>query len=344
MGFRPCCITANPGLWPHRDVQRACQVILEYFPNAPELPIMGSGGRYLIDGMPCLVIDEEKRRAYFDTSDPERVEEELTQVYQRYLDEDIDFFAIRPEHGRGIYAMLEMLRGLETKPQLIRFHIVGPFTFGMQLTDEKRRPIFYNETFRDAIVKVLAMKGKWLERMVHQVSPGVETMLQLGEPQLALYGSAYTAVTKEEIIDAIKGVIEFCSGLNMVHCCANIDFTLLMEPGIDAISFDAYEHAEYIALYPQELARYVGWGGMLAWGIVPAYDDLIVAETLESSIDRFEAALGHMVRRGIDKRQLLESSFITPTCGTNRMSPELLERTCSLTLELSKAMQARYFG
>jgi hypothetical protein len=318
---------------------------LEYFPDAPELPIMGSGGRLLIDAMPCLVIDEERKRAYFDTSDPEWVDEELTQVYQRYLDEDVDFFAIKPEHGRGIYAMLEMLeKGLETKPKLIRFTFLGPFSYGMQLTDEKRKPIFYNETFRDAIVKVLAMKGKWLERRVRQALPGVETMLQLGEPQLALYSSAYTAVTKKDIIDAIRGVTESCSGLSMVHCCANIDWSILLEGDIDAISFNACEHAEYIALYPQELARYLEQGGMLAWGIIPAYDDLIGTETLDGAIDRFESALEHMVRRGIDKGQLVESSFITPTCGTNLMSPELLERACSLTLGLSRAMRARYFG
>ena len=60
---------------PYRDMRKAGQVILENFPEAPCLPIMTRSMRWLLEGVPCLVIDRKKKQIFMVA--PEEREEEL---------------------------------------------------------------------------------------------------------------------------------------------------------------------------------------------------------------------------------------------------------------------------
>jgi hypothetical protein len=61
-----------------------------------------------LEGIPCLVVDSEKRRLWFDIS-PQR-EKELLEFYERYEADDVDYFAISRDYAPGMYAMLERLK------------------------------------------------------------------------------------------------------------------------------------------------------------------------------------------------------------------------------------------
>lgn len=339
--------TANNSM-PHTDAKRACAVILENIPEAPVLPNLPHLG-YLKgtlrtnEGMPCLAIDEEHQRSYFDTSTA--VEEELTRFYERYLAADIDYFAISRKYHPGLLAMLDTLR--EKRPaglRAVKGGVAGPVTTGMKMTDEKNRPIYYNEAVMDAVVKTLVMKVKWQEREIDRVTPGVLPMIEIGEPLLSLYGSAFTAINRGEVLSYLNEVIEASRGLTYVHCCANTDWTILMESKAHIISFDAYGYADTLALYPRELQAFLERGGMLAWGIVPTSDEKIAGESLASLAERLERALQLLIERGVNKQLLRESALITPSCGTGAMSVAASERVYQLTRQLSEHFRTKYFA
>ncbi|MBI2909246.1 MAG: hypothetical protein HYX92_16500 [Chloroflexi bacterium] len=350
MTFSPRFMAASIGSTPHTDPVRACQLILESFPEAPVVPTLPrlsykEGLALFRGGLPCFVVDEEKRHWFFDTS-RNADDEDLTRFYEHYLAGDVDYFGMAPEESVGMRTMFKMLReNPSARWKLVKVGLRGPISCGLTLTDENRRPIFYNDTFRDALVKALTMKGKWLLKKLREAAPDVATLFQIGEPQMALFGSAFTSVSKEDVLACINEMIDgLGSDFTVIHCCANTDWPVLMATETDAISFDAYEFTESLALYPREVGAFLKRGGMLAWGIVPTADEKLAGETTESLVDRLEAGMALMSRRGVDKDMLLDSALVTPSCATTSMSVAGAERAHVLTKEMSETMRQRYFG
>ena len=114
-----------------------------------------------------------------------------------------------------------------------------------------------------------------------------------------------------------------------------------MATPIDILHLDAYDYAESLALYPDEAQAFLARGGLIGWGIVPA-SDRIWEETAASLVDRFEAALGLLVAKGIHRDDLLAAALISPSCGCGSLKVETAEQVLRLTAELSKALKERY--
>ena len=93
---------------PYRDLERAIQAVLDNFPEAPCLPVLSRSMKHMLEGIPCVVFDREKRQVLLDPS-PER-EQELLEFYDRYEEEDLGYFATTPKTAPGFYALLEKLK------------------------------------------------------------------------------------------------------------------------------------------------------------------------------------------------------------------------------------------
>lgn len=161
--------------------------------------------------MPCLVVDEAKKRFFFDTR--RDIARELEKFYERYLAQDIESFAFSGEYAYGYHSMLEDLSQKPTSSlKIIKGQITGPITLSLRLLDQDHKPIYYNHLIRDAIVKTLAMKAKWLEKKFHEAVPQARTMIQLSEPSLQVFGSAYVSLSREEVIESLNEVLEAVEG------------------------------------------------------------------------------------------------------------------------------------
>jgi hypothetical protein len=343
MKFSPKFMATHLAAMAHRNPEQACSLILKYFPEAPGIPRLTKSTRMYLEGIPCLVVDSSKRRLWFDIS-PKR-EKELIEFYERWEANDLGYFAISRESAPGMYVLLERITA-QPPEQLKMVHIQtpGPVSWGLSITDDQGKPAFYNETMRDILVKTLAMKAKWQERTIKQALPDVQTMVDFGEPSLVVHTSAVGSGPGEDIIQALNEVLRSVEGLTCIHCCANIDWSILMKTNTDAINFDAYEYADKIALYPKELNAFLGRGGMLAWGIVPTSDEKIVQESTATLMSKLERDLQMLMEGGIDRQTLIQSSILTPSCATSTMSLELGERAFQITSELSQRMREKYLG
>jgi hypothetical protein len=343
MKFSPRFMATHIAAMAHRDPEQACSLILKYFPEAPGIPRLTKSTRMYLEGIPCLVVDSSRRKLWFDIS-PKR-EKELIEFYERWEADDAGYFAISRESAPGMYVLLERLKEQPPKQfKVVHIQTPGPVSWGLSITDDQGKPAFYNETMRDILVKTLAMKAKWQERMVKQTLPDAQTMVDFGEPSLVVHTSAVGSGPREDIIQALNEVMRSVEGLTCIHCCANIDWSILMETRTDAINFDAYEYADKIALYPKELKAFLDRGGMLAWGIVPTSDDKIVRESTDTLMDKLERDLSMLIDGGIDRPTLFQSSILTPSCATSTMSLELGERAFQITSELSQRMREKYLG
>lgn len=326
---------------PFRDIEKGCRVMADNFGEAVMLPIFAKGIRHLLGGMPCLVIDSQRRRLYFDIS-PSR-EEELVQFYDRYVAQDIEYWAISPQESKGMLEMLDLLRARQSKQlKLVMCGAPGPFTLGYSITDKEGAPCLFNDTLRDILIKQLGMKVTWMERKIRQELSSIETAVEIGEPTLAIFTSAVGTGNKEDIQQWLNETLVQVEGLKGFHCCANADWTIILDANIDYLHFDAYQFGEKLALYPEGVNRFLKKGGMIMWGIVPNTNDGLACESLDSLEKKLELVLNGMANAGVDNRLLVERSFVSTCCDTSNMSPEMAEKAFQITTQLSERMRRNY--
>ena len=326
---------------PFRDVERGCHVLSDNFPEAIMLPRFTKSMRPLLEGMPGLVIDAQNRRLFFDIS-PEK-EGELIQFYDRYWAGDVDHWAISPQDSKGLFEMLDMLKAQPSRqPKLVLFSAAGPLTWGHLITDKDRTACLFNPTLRDIMIKQVAMKAAWIDRKIRQELPGVQTAFQVGEPSLVIFSSAVGTGSKQDIQDWLNEMLGSVEGFKGVHCCANADWTILMEANIDIIHFDAYQFGDKFALFSNSANSFMERGGMIAWGIVPNTDEGLAIESLDSLEQKLDGILSLLANEGVDRKLLTERSFVSTCCDTSNMSTDKAEDSYQMTRQLSERMKQKY--
>ena len=345
MPFNPQYLATAIGSLPHQEPFDACDIILK---NIPEMPIWPQLPKtdfreameiQFCEGLPCVFIDEEKQQMYFDTSG--EITSELEKFYENYMDENLDHFKISPQFSRGIYEMEKRLTESEHSPlRYFKSQVTGPITIGLGRVDENKRAIYYNEMFRDVIVKGTEMKARWLLRKFSFL--GTDQICFIDEPILSAFGSStYVSVQRSDVIEYLSEVIESIhkeEALAGIHCCGNTEWTILIDSGVDIISFDAYEYGETITYYPEQVKRFLEDGGVLAWGIAPT-SEKINQETPETLVRKLEKGIEKLAAKGIGKSLIQEKCLLTPSCGTGSLSVELSEKILQSLSAVSRLLR-----
>jgi hypothetical protein len=207
------------------------------------------------------------------------------------------------------------------------------------VADQNRKPILYDDVLAEAVAKHLRLKATWMEQELRKLSP--QTMIFVDEPYMSSFGSAFVSLNRDQVITAMEEVFAGIDGLKGVHCCGNTDWSLLLSTTVDIVNLDAYQYADALALYPDEVGAFLNRGGVIAWGIVPASDE-VYEETVDSLCERFLKALALLTDRGLHRDDLLASALITPSCGCGSLLVETADRVLKLTGELAAVLQARY--
>ncbi len=327
------------GSMPHRDPEAACKLIARFLtelPAWPQLPMRSylefMTAQYA-EGFPGIDITDEA----VSVKRADGWEHELEALYGAYITSDAAKFAISPEFAAGLKAFSTIH---PTAPHGVKGQIEGPVSWGLSVKDELDTPIVYDDVLAEAAAKMLCLKTIWQETLLRDISP--KTVIFVDEPALSAYGSAYLPLSKERIQSLLAEILGSIKGIKGVHCCGNTDWTILTDTAVDVISFDAYNYAGSLALYPEEIGRFIERGGAIAWGIVPNTDKLATEETASSLKDRLEEAMAPFTRHGINFKQLLRQGMITPSCGMAYMSEDGAERLLELMVELTAKMRSRY--
>lgn len=329
------------GFVPYRDMERALRVILDNFPEAPCLPVMTRSIKWMLEGIPCVVIDRKKRQILLDPS-PER-EHELIEFYDRYEQQDLDYFATTEETAPFFYAMIEKLKK-ERPSQLewVVFHSAGPVLLGDVLKQLDGKPSYYHDMLKDVLIKGVNMKTRWLEQKIKAEISDVEVVADLPETTLVSFTSAGGSGTRQDIISAINQGFSELTCLTWIHCCANIDWSLLTDTITDVINFDAYQHADKVVLYAGEFKRFLERGGMIGWGIVPVTEEFLLKESVSSLVEKLEAQIDLFVQAGIDENLLVSASWVLPCCDAILLTPDQTDQAFKMTRQISHTMKMKY--
>jgi len=324
---------------PHTNPEEACSVVSRHLKDIPAWPqLPGRSFRenmcaQFSEGFPGVVIDGE--RFYIDRA--KDLDKELEEFYSAYLENNIDKYPITQDYAAGLYRFL----GLKNMtPIAVKGHVTGPVTWGLTVTDDEKRPIIYDETLGDVVAKLLRLKASWQERELSKISKN--TIIFVDEPYMATFGSVSMNLSRERVVNLLEGVFGGISGLKGVHCCGNTDWSVLLETSFDILSFDAYNYAPSLSLYPAEIKKFLDRGGAIGWGIVPNDEPSLGKETVASLKDRLEEAMAPFTRNGVPFKQLIAQGLLTPSCGLASISEEAAGRALELLAELSANIRKRY--
>ena len=336
------CLPTTIGSMPHTDPQAACSQVIRYLkdiPAWPQLPrrsFLENMYAQYSQGFPGVVIEGD--RIYIDSS--KDVQKPLEELYEAYLENNVDIYPISPDYAAGLHSFLSQA-GLS--PLAVKGQVVGPLTWGLTVTDENRRAIIHNEVLGDAVAKLLRLKAGWQEKELSKISKN--TIIFVDEPYMAAYGSSASVgvfSSPEKIVSLLEEVFKGISGWKGLHCCGNTDWSVLLKTSLDILSFDAYNYAESLSLYPAEIKKFLGKGGTIAWGIVPNDEDSLGRESAASLQDRLEEAMAPFTRNGVRIRELIRQGLLTPSCGLASLSENSAGRALELLADLSARIRKRY--
>ena len=333
------CLPTMIGSMPHTDPAEACLLVTRYLKDIPAWPQLPRRSfkegmcPQFSQGFPGIVVGESG--IYIDRS--QDWDKPLEELYTAYLDNNVDKYPVSAEYAAGLHAFLS-LKNLA--PKAAKGQVTGPISFGLTITDDSKRAILYDDMLSDAAAKLLRLKAGWQEKALGKISK--KTIIFVDEPAMSSYGSAFFSLPREMVVSLLEGVLGGIGGLKGIHCCGNTDWSLILGTSADIVSFDAYNYAQSLTLYPAEVKRFLDRSGAIAWGIVPNVEDRLTGETVSSLKDRLEEAMAVFTGKGIPFKQLIEQGLLTPSCGLALLSEEAAERALELLSGLSANIRKRY--
>jgi methionine synthase II (cobalamin-independent) len=326
------------GSMPHKNPAAACALVAKYLKEIPAWPQLpkraftedmtvqfseGFPGMTVIDGRAFV-----KHGPAFDV--------QMEALYSAYLAGDSSRFPMSSASAAGLHEFLNLKK---LNPLAVKGEISGPLSFGATLKDESRQSILHDDTLADAAAKLLRLKAAWQEKELRRVSKN--TIIFVDEPVMASYGSAFFTLSKEKVRLLEEEVLGGISGVRGVHCCGNTDWSVLLGTSAHIISFDTYNFAGSLALYPAEVKALIDRGGAIAWGVVPNTEEALAKESISSLKDRLEEAMAPFTRQGISFKSLKEQGIITPSCGLAGLSEDGAEHVLEMVAGLSDRMRGK---
>ncbi len=334
------CLPTAIGSMPHVDPGEACSAVMKYLPDIPAWPQLPR--RSLEEGMvaqcsegfPGLVMEGDKARiepsASFDS--------ELEQIYIDCDEDSAHKYEISAKYAAGLAAFLSRAAG----SRIVKGQITGPITWGLTVTGRDGLAILYDDTLAEAAAKFLRLKASWQENTLRKVAPDV--IMFVDEPHLVSLGSVFTPIPEEKVPVLLAEVFGGIKGIKGLHCCGNSDWSVLLDTGIDILSFDAYNYASSLSAHSDKVKSFLERGGGIAWGIVPSDEEMLARESLSSLRDRLEDSMALFTRDGVRFKQIIAQGLITPSCGLAGLSPGAAILALELTAKLSHDLRSRYVG
>jgi methionine synthase II (cobalamin-independent) len=327
------------GSLPHTDPAEACSLVTRYlkdipaWPQLPKRSPMEQMNVQFSQGFPGVATKDSG--IYIDRS--QDWDEPLEDLYTAYLESNVAKYAVSAEYAAGLHQFLSLGN---LSPLAVKGQITGPISWGLTVTDDSGRAILYDDMLADAAAKLLRLKAGWQEKALSKISKN--TIIFVDEPAMSSYGSAFFSLPREKVTSLLEEVLGGISRLKGVHCCGNTDWSVLLGTSTDIISFDAYNYAESLTLYPAEVKKFLDSNGAIAWGIVPNDEKQLAGETASSLKDRLEEAMAPFTRKGTPFKQLIEQGLLTPSCGLASITEEAADRVFELLAELSQDIRKRY--
>ena len=331
------------GSLPCRNPGEALELLDKYpltIPAWPQLPKRSFREGMVAqssEGLPGIRLDEVERRIWFERN------EDLPALYADFYEQafsgELEPFGITAEYAAGLLAFVERHAGSGRTIPAVKGQVAGPFTVGLSLSDQDGKAAWFDEQYRDVLIHALAKKARWQLDKLGTIAKKV--IVFCDEPIFAALGTpAYIGISDDDVIATYTSIcdeLHEAGALVGIHCCGNMDWSLLTRTPVDIISFDAYSYGDKVALYAGDINAFLERGGWLAWGLVPTGNaQLVEQETAESLARRRDDLAARFTEKGIARDRLMKQMILTPSCGMGTLSLRSAERVLDLLHQLRR--------
>jgi methionine synthase II (cobalamin-independent) len=335
--------TTMIGSMPQKTTGEAFELLEKYtlsIPAWPQLPkrsfLEGMIPQYT-EGFPGIRIDEAERKIWVESDDS--IIDEMTEFYENIVSGNPDAFAMTEKHAAGFHEFKRLFEGKNPKLTYAKGQVTGPYTFGLTLNDQDGKAVWFDDQYRDAVIQGLTSKMLWQIGVLKQCAENVVVFLD--EPILSGLGTpAYLGIDDEHVIATFNDFIKAAHDTGTIigsHCCGNMDWGILLKTDIDIIAFDAYFFGEKLALYSEELIRFLGRGGILAWGIVPTNNvERLRKETVSSIRAAIVKLTDTFINKGVPSDIIKSRIIFTPSCGMGPLPTADSEAVLRLLKEITE--------
>lgn len=314
--------TAGTGSLPHRDAAEAAHFALTAYdlPTVPSLPRRSpaeSRVAQALIGVRGVTLGQYGTAAI----DVNRLDPGAPVI----TDLDRDQFV-----GFRTFLELAAARGLEG-PMV--WHFAGPISVGLALQRAGAPAPLAFAVAREAVRAHL----RALATAVAATLPDVAQIVILDEPMADHITTRDLPVTPDEAIDLLSAgmaAVEPVAAVG-VHCCADIDVSLLLEAGPHVLSLAVTQSLAGLA---GQLDRFLARGGWIAWGAVATEGPIGV--TANRSWHQLASLWCSLVERGCDPDRLRRQSLITPQCGLGAHGVATVERICRTLHDVARSARS----
>ena len=323
---------------PHTDVGAALDAALSldipFWPQLPRLSYYEDMYVQASEHFPGIVLDIDKQTLAFSM---DKFVGELEETLARF--DEPAYFDISTQYSDVYHRFLDL--DFSDRPA-IRGQLEGPISFGLNVLDQDERPIIFDDTLRPFMYEFMAKRiNVQLERLKKR---NPNAFMFIDEPGLQFLFSAlsgYDSNAARRDMEEFLSMIERPRG---VHLCGNPDWDFLLNLDMDILSMDVYLNAEIFANYADSIKRFLGRGGVIAWGIVPTNFEPFEAETIDTLAHRLESVWRVLEKKGIEKEHLLSRSLISPAtcCLVNPDGEKTVEKAFRVVQALSGRLREEY--
>jgi hypothetical protein len=323
---------------PHTDAEAALEVALSldipFWPQLPRLNYYEDMYVQASEHFPGMVLDMEKQTLAFSM---DKFILELEDTLAHF--EEPAYFDISTRYSDVYHRFLNL--DFSGRPA-IRGQLEGPISFGLNVLDQDKRPIIFDDTVRPFMYDFMARRINVQLKRLKALNPNAfmfidEPGLQFLFSALSGYDSAAARGDMEEFLEAVERP-------RGVHLCGNPDWDFLLNLDMDILSMDVYLNAEIFATYAGSIKRFLDRGGVIAWGIVPTNFEPFEVETIDTLTDQLEKVWGILEQNGIEKEYLLSQSLISPAtcCLVTPDGEKTVEAAFKVVQELSGGLRDKY--
>ncbi|MGD2150335.1 MAG: hypothetical protein PVJ20_11800 [Desulfobacterales bacterium] len=330
--------TTAMAVMPHKDIYRALDLALTMdIPFWPQLPhVSYTEDMYVqaAEHFPGILLDMENRTLGF-SMEKFIIEFEETMAHFN----EPEYFDISKDYSVVYHRFLEM--DLSDRPA-IRGQLEGPISFGLNVLDQDKRPILFDDTVRPFMFEFMSRRINVQLDRLKQMNP--HAFMFVDEPGLQFLFSALSGYDSTKAKNEMEQFFSMIQRPRGVHLCGNPDWDFLLGLDLDILSLDIFQNGEIFSSYSKSIKKFLDRGGVIAWGIVPTNFEPFEAENLNTLEARLVEVWNFLVDKGIDREFLISRSLISPAtcCLVNPDGEKTVEKAFKVVTELSQRLRYKY--
>ena len=336
------------GSIPHESEKEACDII---FPNFHEIPFWPQLVKksfledmmiQFTERMPGIEVDVKAKKAFINKE--RNIKSEIEELNKRYDSGDLEYFSFSEDYAAGFYEYLHRLKNCDDITlDYLKGQITGPVSFLFTVCGRDGIPLFFDKELREAAVKTLSMKARWQARKLKNLFKDV--IIFIDEPSLVFFkhSASGSRIRKEDISLYINRVVEAIHEENCyagLHCCGDADWNLILSTDIDILNIDAYNYGDSFVGAHEGILKFLERDGVIAWGMIPTASD-VLKDNIEKLVSKLENHIDFLSGKNIDKRKIIDSSLITPSCGCGALTTEETESVIKRSLKFKELVKEK---